>query len=831
MKYHSQLLKKYISLNCPTQELIDNFIVKTAEVEETIERKISNTIVIGKLTSVKDHPDSDHMHICQVNCGDKGSFQIVCGANNVAEGMYVPVALEGTVFENLWITISKRKLRGIDSNGMICSKNELGINEDANEPRIWDLSKDFNDISDADLWCSLTQKYERINSTVLDIDNTGISHTPHLTGHFWAAWDFNATYAEQGKVIYNKLKEYQDNFKHTNIYDLLENTEKKAEKKVICKTKGLHNYILLELKNVQVKPTDFFMRLQNIDLGNSSINNWVDFSNIFMNIAGQPVHFFDADKIEGNIIVRNAEEGEIFIDLFGKEHHLKTQDIVIADEKKVLCLGGVMGGENSGITENTKNIIVEIANFDAVSVRKTWVRLGLRSESELRNEKNINPLYSLYALLLFLDELKFYKKTLGDYELWWISYYIDQEIHPIKQKEITVNRERIEQFIFWSKKENFREQAIKILENLGFEVFDNKIIVPLRRGPEDINIEADIVEEIIRIYGYEKIDTLKTQSSVESKDFNTDVATLRSIEETLTKICRYSQLETYPWISDKMLQAFWKGLDHVFKLENPVNVECPYLRDSLIYHSLQNVIKNYKFFDTIRIFDTGKIWNTTEKESTGEYAREHIDEQTHTGILCYKKSITNREDDPLLEIKATVEEIIKNLGLQWEISYKWTNETYFHTKKQGEILYNGEKIGFLGTLHPLFLKEFKLPETSATCYAEINQDALNTLINNNTNSSFTYETLQDQIIWRDLCFVVNQTDSYEKLFAALKNIEEIKDIKVFDMYQGENLPEWKKSLSLQIKIIGDGNMTNEEIGIIMQKAITEAKKIWAELRE
>ncbi len=832
MKYLSQLFKKYISLDCTAEEIENNFIIKTVEIEDSIKRNLADTVVIGKLLSVIDHPDSDHMHICQVDCGDKGQFQIVCGASNVKEWMLVPVALEGTYFEASGITIAKRKLRGVDSNGMICSKGELGINEDTDQPWIWDLKEDL-DVSDEDLGITLWKKYEWLNSVVFDVDNTGLSHRPDLTGHFGAAWDLNAMYADQGKVRYNKISEYKATFKNTNIFDLLEHTEKKGKKFVISKTEGLNNYILLELNNVSVKKADFFMRLQNIDLGNGPKNNWVDFSNIFMNIAGQPVHFFDADKVEGNIIVRNAEEGEKFIDLFGKEHILNAKDIVIADEKKALCLGGVMGGQNSGVTEETKNILVEIANFDPVALRKTGVRLGLRSEAELRNEKSINPTYSLYTLLLFLDELENYKKSLGNYEIGWISYYLKPDLHPIKPTTITVNRERMEQFIFGKKIENFKEKAERILTNLGFDIHENKVTVPLRRGREEVTIEADLVEEIARIYGYENIDMMPTKSTIESTDFNGNTYQLRETEEILTQKCKCDQTETYPWISEKSIQLFGKDPNNFLKLENPVNTECPFLRDSLIYQFIQIAVKNFKFFDTIRIFDTGKIWTTATPTNNEDpqYAIAHIDEQLHTGILLYKKERTSREEDSILEAKGIIQNILHNLKLFGEITYTTTNTNYFHPKKQGKILYQGEEIGFLWAFHPLFLKEFKLPENASTCYIELNQETLRQLKEKKSESIYNYETLQDQIVRRDLCFVLNQSESYENLFKALKEVKEIQNIEVFDLYQGENLPTGKKSVALKIKILGDGSLTTEQINEIMNKAIEKAKETGAELRE
>ena len=447
MKYTSPLIKKYISVNDTPENIANNLILKTVEIEEIIKREIPTTIVIGKILKTEPHPDSDHMNVCQVDCGSKGEFQIVCGANNTANGQFVAVALEGTHFEKAGITIAKRKLRGIDSNGMICSKIELGINEDTDQPRIRDLSKDL-EVSDSDLGIPLAEKFERLNSFVLDVDNKGLTKRPDLTGHFGLARELNAMYSPTGKVTYSKLPDYEKQFATTNIFDLLEHTEKKAKKQVLSETDGLNNYILLEVNDVQVKESDFFMRLQTLDLGSSPINNRVDFSNLFMNITGNPVHFFDADKVKGNIIVRNAKEGEEFTDLFEKTHKLLPQDILIADEEKVLCIGGVMGGLSSGITQETKNILIEIANFDPVALRKTGVRLGLRTDSELRNEKNINPTYSLYCLLLLLDELNYYKKGLGEFEIGGLSYYVKPGLHPMPAKNITANWEKMEKFIF-----------------------------------------------------------------------------------------------------------------------------------------------------------------------------------------------------------------------------------------------------------------------------------------------------------------------------------------------------------------------------------------------
>ena len=209
---------------------------------------------------------------------------------------------------------------------------------------------------------------------------------------------------------------------------MLEHTEQKLERAIKVSSEAVNTYIALEIKNIEVKKSDFFSRLQLKDIGGKSVNNWVDFANLFMNISSQPIHLFDADKVKGDLQVRNAREGELFVDLFEVEHSLKMTDLVIADNEKVLALAGVIGGLESAVSDTTKNVLVEIANYDPVIVRKTGTRLGLRTDAELRFEKNINPEWSLYSLLLFLDELKYYTKTLGNYEIGGVGYFIKSDL-------------------------------------------------------------------------------------------------------------------------------------------------------------------------------------------------------------------------------------------------------------------------------------------------------------------------------------------------------------------------------------------------------------------
>lgn len=831
MKYHSSLIKKYISVNDTPENIAQNLIVKTCEIEDIIERKISDFIVIWYVKSCEKHTDADKLSVCIVDCWNKWEYQIICGWSNVRTWIYVPVALPGTVFDKIGMTIEKRKMRWIESNWMICSKEELEINEDQESHGIWDLLIDFDDISDADLGTPLAQKFPWLNSYVFDVENKWLTNRPDLTGHFWVAIELNAIYGAQN-ITFNKVLELIRQFKDTNILENFSHANP-AQKKIIWEAPGLNTYTVLEINNIEIKPLSFFTRLQLLDLWSKSINNWVDFSNLFMLLTGQPIHFFDADKVDGNIVVRNAKDGETFIDLFETEHNLKSSDIVIADESKILALAWVVWWLESWVSENTKNILVEIANFDPVAVRKTGTRLGLRTDAELRYEKNINPWWSMYCLLLFLDELKYYNKDLWSFEIWGISYYVKDNLKEPKNKEINVDLNHIEKTIFWTKIENFEENATKILKWLWFETKENSVICPIRRSPNDINIQEDVTEEIIRIYGYEKILWSTVLSDIKYIPYTPIVELTRALEDIFIQDFHFDQTESYPWTNEKTLKQFGTDPEQCYSLQNPVNIDTPYLRDSMIYNLLGYAAKNSKFFDSFKIFDIGSVWHKNlakKSDDDKRYAISLVNETLELGALVYEKSLNIWNNDPFLTIKSLLTPLLQRLEINETLSLQTTNHNYFHPKKQSDIILGWIVIGSIASLHPLVLKEHKINETAWLCYISLSLPKLIEIRNNSEKKPISYETLQEQIIWRDLCFVVDSSDNFDSILKSIKNIKEISALEVFDAYEGKNLGENKKSISIKIKIIGDWNLTTEQINEIMNKAISCAEKAGWSLR-
>ena len=830
MKYSLNLLKHFISINDSVQNIADKITLKTVEVEEIIERKIDKHIVIWKIMSAENHPDSDHMSVCQVDCGPKWKFQIVCGAANVQWAHYIVAALEWAVFEEAGITIAPRKLRGVESNGMICSKNELWIPEDTDKPRIWELDKDFDDISDADLWTPLTDKYPRLDSAVIDVDNKWLTNRPDLTWHFGMAIDLNSMYNDN-QISYNGISTYFDTLKNTNVLDLINN---KWATKIWLKTEteNVNSYILMEVNNVTVRPGGMLSRLHMYDLWSKPISNWVDFSNLFMNITWQPIHFFDADKVKWNIIVRQAREWEKFVDLFEKEHDLLSSDMVIADEEKVLALAGVVGWLNSWVSDDTKNILVEIANFDPVCVRKTWVRLGLRTDAELRYEKNISPSFSQYVFILFLDLLKYYSKDLWDYEIWGISHFVKNSSLSYFQNVVNVDYIALQNFIFGETVEWFEDTAKTILTKLWFGLNWNNVSVPFWRSPDDINIVQDVYEEVARIFGYEKIPSTSLKSDVSLPKTPSMVKLSRAIEESFVRDFEFDQVETYPWVDQKSLEIFGVDLNNLYGLKNPIDTDKPYLRDDIDYIMINYVTKNCKFFDEFRLFDLGRIWSKKYdvKNEKAKFANEFVWERLKFAGMYYQKSTKTWEDDLLLLAKWDIDKLFATLGLSWEISYKKTDKKAYHPKKQWNILFNGKEVWFLWTIHPLILKNYKIPETANLVYLSLDLHSINELLKSTDYVVDGYETLQDQIVWRDLCFVVDEDVDYGTVLDVAKNVHGVSDLEVFDLYKGTNLPEWKKSIAFKIKIKWE-NMQTEEINAVMDKVIRKVEATWAKLRE
>lgn len=327
---------------------------------------------------------------------------------------------------------------------------------------------------------------------------------------------------------------------------------------------------------------------------------------------------------------------------------------MIADDEKVLALAGVVGGKTSGVTEKTTNIVVEIAHFDPVAVRKTGTRLGLRTDAELRYEKHINPLFSLYSLLFFLEESKFYATDLGNNAVHGISYHIADTLKSSlsQKKTVEIDAAKGASIIFGNNTHAFDDSATKILENLGFAYSENTVTIPLRRSPDDMNIPEDIYEEVARIHGYDNIEPQPLQGESAYVPFTPEVKLQRAVEDYLIHEARMEQGETYPWAEESHYAYFGHDKNTHYTLLNPSSPETSKLRPDMIYGLMDIVEKNHRTFDEIRVFDTGKIW----PEDKGK-----LTERKALGMALYRKSISGRQQDTILELKAHVQTLLHKL--------------------------------------------------------------------------------------------------------------------------------------------------------------------------
>lgn len=844
MLFSTNVLKRYISLDVEPKHLMSTMTLHACEVEHVEQRVIPELVVIGYVTSTAKHPNADTLTICQLDCGSRGTYQICTAADNIRADIFVPVALPWCFLPTLGFQIDARKMRGEDSNGMICAKIEIGINEDADQHGIWIMDEDFNDLTKDDLGKSLTTKYEWLNNTILDVDNKTINNRPDLTWMLGMAIEMKAVFSQlhqRGEGSFIK----QQNISHeltqhspARVLELLAHANK-PQQAFRVETDHCSVYSLLELDGITVRKSPFYDRLALIDSGLTPRNNWVDFSNLVMTILGQPIHIFDADTIQGKIVVRQARDGETMIDLNNIEHKLQSQDIVIADDQGVIALAGVIGGLRTAVSDQTKRVVIEIAHFDPVATRRTSMRIGVRTDAVMRFEKTLSPLLSLTAVSFILDLLTQYKPMLGEYTIVGLANHLASQVanYASNGQYITIDPNECIRLIFGRQMNDGDEAMIKdILTSLGFVVEANwDVRVPRWRGSDDMNIAQDLYEEVVRIYGYNRINPVSNKEIISFQPFRPAIAIHRKLEETLVQVHHADQLQTYSRCDEMFFDLF--GYDHsqLVKLRNATAPELAYLRPSILPNLLQAVSKNSKIYDEFTLFDSGQTRHKAENYS--RFLNKQKFETTKLGIVRYQKQVSDWMHDTILQVKEMIEDSVKALWLAGKLYYQPTELAYYHPKKQGLILYkhNNQEytIGTLGQYHPSILENLKIDSQAQVVGAELYLEVLEELIKDQTNtfeSNATYHTIQDQIVTRDVSFVVDKNVNIGTVVAVAQNVEGVSKVELFDLYQGDRLPAGKKSIALTLTIVGDGTWTSDQINAVVDNVISYTRAIGAEIR-
>ena len=792
-------LKQYIDLDGIEINEMENSLTMIGQEVEKIEIAGSNleNVVTAKIIEKEMHPDSDHLTVCKVDNG-KEILQIVCGASNHKAGDKVVLAQIGAKLSEDFV-IKKGKIRGKESCGMLCSEVELGIGSD----------KDGIIILPEDAPVGVPFKdYLGINDTVFELEIT--PNRPDCLSHIGIARELSAYYGKELKYPETEIKNEIEEKTSDNVKVTIEDSNLSRR------------YVTRILKNVTVKESPKWLKERIESVGLRSINNIVDVSNFILMEMNHPNHVFDLDKIEGNEIkVKSAVKGDKLVTLDEQERELEDGDIVICDSKKILALGGVMGGLDSEVTDNTKNILLEVAQFNPQNVRKTSRRLTLSSDSSYRFERGIDVEDSIKVI----NRLANLIQEVAGGEI--LNGYVDVYPVPYENKVAELNFERLDRFVG---KVIPREKVIEILRNLEIDVKDNgetlTLTAPSYRG--DLELEQDYFEEVIRMYGFDNIENILPRVDI-NKNSTLDTTKLTDRVKTICASVGLKEVINYSFIPKDALQKLkFTGVseDKLIDISNPITEDFVTMRPTLLYSLIKNAKDNMnRNVSNIRFFEVSRTFEKAE-----ELAKEDI----KVGIiLAGENDKTLWNPKPVhydfYDLKGIVEEIFSKLKFQ-SFSIKRSVQTEFHPGRSADIFVGKEYIGSFGEIHPDVLENFGLNKKTVLV-AEFNIE----LIKKYINKPFVYQGIvKYPAVPRDLALVMNENILVGDVLKTIEKIDKkVEKVELFDIYQGIGVETGKKSVAISILLRDDSKTLEEkEINDIIDKILAKMKKDYmAELRQ
>ena len=771
----------YIDLNgIDLKELATKITKAGINVEKVITSNIKG-LVVGEVIECTPHPNSDRLKKCLVDIGtDK--LNIVCGAPNVRKGIKVIVAPVGTILPGNF-EIKKSVIRGEESNGMICALFELGLEEKNDET----YSKGIHELEDSAVVGDNPLKYVGNNDTLYELD-IHKHRNNDCYYHIGFAYEIGAILNKKVTLPSMEYKVCSDNI--NDNFTLEVNTDK-------CTY-----YMAREVKNVMVGESPDFIKKRLISAGMRPINNVVDISNYVMLEFGQPLHFFDKDKLGNKIVVRDAKEGEEITTLDGKERILTSNDIVITDGEKPVCIAGIMGGENTEVDENTKNILIESAIFDPVSIRYTSKRLELPSEASIRYGKGLNYEYTEMASKRACHLLEKYASA----EVLEGFVLVDKEDHS--EKKLSFYPEEVDKLLGMK----ISEDDMKFeLDRLGFnyQIEDGKfnVIIPKRRLDIDPNVN-DIAEEIGRLYGYNNLVSTLPIVPIRRGEYTGDVKYRKIVSKRLRSL-GLNEVKTYTLVSPDMNKMFKYDDREAITLPNPMGQDKSVIRTSLI----SSLINTYEYnkargIKDVNIYEMAKTYDTTYNEiskvsalMTGKY----LGSSWNKGI----------EVDFYL-VKGIVENILEYMGYKNRYSFKRGNIKNLHPGVQADIILDGKKIGIIGKVHPSIMKD--------DIYVfEMNLDSLY----GKTNKLKYERAYKYPSVSKDMAYILDRKIEVSDIIKTIKKVSGriLKEVDVFDVYQGSNIANDKKSVAFNLVFNGgDRTLTDTEVMEIFNKIIKEVEQ-------
>ena len=794
-------LKELVDVDVTTAELSEKMSTTGIEVEGVASpaQGLSN-LVVGHVLSCEDVPVT-HLHLCQVDTGDEEPRQIVCGAPNVKAGIKVIVALPGARIADNY-KIKKGKIRGMESLGMICSLQELGLPDSI-------IPKEFAD--GIQILPEDAVPGESI-FPYLDLDDEIIelSITPNRADALSMRGVAHEVAAIYGKEVHFPVKNLTESDKATS--DVIQ---------VAIESDKVLTYKARVVENVTVQPSPQWLQNRLMNAGIRPINNIVDITNFVLILFGQPMHAFDLDKFEGQkIVARQSREGEKLVTLDAVERELTTEDIVITVADKPVALGGVMGGQDTEIDSSSKNVVLEAAVFDGKSIRKTSGRLNLRSESSARFEKGIN--YDTVSEAL--DFAASMLQELGNGSV--LAGQVSAGELPTEPVQVTTTLDYVN--VRLGTELTFADVE-EVFAKLGFGLEGNAetftVSVPRRRW--DIHIQADLVEEIARIYGYDKLPTTLPEAGATAGELTSSQALRRKVR-TLAEGSGLSEIISYALTTPEKALEFTMEPTKLTELMWPMTVERSALRQNIISGMLDTVAYNVNRKNSnLAIYEIGKIFHQTGDVQTDLPQEVEIFAFALSGLVAEKDFQTKAVPVDFFYAKGIVEALADKLNLSFDFVAEKDLDS-MHPGRTAAILLNGEVVGFVGQLHPQTAKDYGIPETYV---AELNLTAVEAGLK--PNPSFQ-EITKFPAVSRDMALLLPAETSHKEVVAAIESagVKRLTSIKLFDVYAGANIEAGKKSMAYSLTFQNpEASLTDEEVAKFMEKiSKAMAEQVSAEVR-
>ena len=811
MKLSLSWIKDYVQIpeDADLKKLAYDLTMSTVEVEdvEYLARRFDH-MVVGVIEKVEAHPNADKLRVCTVDLGGE-TKDIVCGGINLEEGMRVAVACPGAVVrwhgEGEPVEIKKSKLRGVESFGMICASDEIGLGElfpSSQEAEILDLSA-FEVPAGTPLADALD-----LNDVILEIDNKSMTNRPDLWGHYGIAREIAALYDLPLAEIKPFETEVSSDFR----------TE-------ILAPDRCSRYIGVEMSGVEVKPSPYKMQNRIWKAGMRPMNAVVDITNYVMLATGNPTHAFDADNITGHIVVRHAQTGEKLLLLNDKEISLCEDDLVITDSEGPVALAGVMGGAKDSILPKTERVILEVANFEAAGIRRTALRYDTRTEASSRYEKAIDPERCDQALAL---SMKYFKELYPELK---VTGFCDNYVKKLERAEIDVSLSWLEKRLG---KHLTNAEMQGELELLGFDVQidgDNMhVTAPSWRSTGDISIKDDVMEEVARMYGYDNFEATEFTTTFTGAINQKDKSLVRNIKEYLAIRCGMQEVYTYPWMNDVFVNAVLQNTDGILKLSTPPAPDMSYIRSSLLPNLCEAVVKNERYFNDFSIFEEAQVF--FDRNYSAVYDdRELLPEQRRHIGAAFASSVKDintlfREAKGVLEYMPRYThmeafEFKKEEKPVWADNVVWLN-----------LFLDGQKIGDMGLVAKKVSMECGIKNLSVMLF-ELDATKLKPL--KSRTNRFTHLAEYPKTDY-DISMLFDSGTSWHDIYDAIMGQKKasalLEDASFVDEYRGKQIPDGKKSVTIRLTIGSDEKtLTSQEIenaaGQVMKKL---SKKMGAELR-